>query len=87
MVGMGSGLVGLLYLNSPLLFTDYLMYIFSIDLILSAVVFILETKFKDIWRYWKKGLLSGKLLAISGNYLALGGAISAKSAKPQMPEH
>lgn len=45
---MGSRLAGLLYLNSPLLFTKYLMYAFSTDLSLSAIVFILEAKFGDI---------------------------------------
>ena len=40
--------IGWLYLNSPILFIEYLMYTFSIDLIISAVVFVLETKFGDI---------------------------------------
>lgn len=44
---MGSGLAGLLYLNGPLLLTSYLLYTFSTDLILSAIVFILGTKFRD----------------------------------------
>lgn len=48
LVGKFGLWIGWLYLNSPFLFIEYLMYTFSIDLIISVVVFILDTKFGDI---------------------------------------
>lgn len=48
LVGKFGLWIGWLYLNIPFLFIEYLMYTFSIDLIISVVVFILDTKFGDI---------------------------------------
>ena len=84
---MGSGLVSLLYLNSPFLFTEDLMYTFSTDLMLSAIFFILGQNLEIlVERYSLRGVIYYLLELASpgkGNFSRISKALDARALRIQ----
>lgn len=48
---------------------------------------MVQSKGSELVSFHLKGVLLGKSFAISKNWLALGGAVTPKSVRPQRPDH